>query len=174
MTEQEMMEYIHVQYGEILKRESQPGIEERVLAGLIARESRGGFALTPQGPGGTGDEGHGRGLCQIDDRSHASWIATAQWWEPDTNIRYAVQRVLLPDYAYFSGLLFLDATAERPVRVLRSTLASYNCGPRLVRQCITDDLDVDTYTTGGNYSQEVIRLGEIYGNLPELQPYQVM
>lgn len=40
-----------------------------LLAAVLDNESRGGDVLSPPGPGGTADNGHGRGLMQLDDRA---------------------------------------------------------------------------------------------------------
>lgn len=66
-------------------------VDPVVLAAILERESRGGDALTPQGPRGTGDGGHGRGLMQIDDRWHGPFIATGLWREPPFALLYAAR-----------------------------------------------------------------------------------
>ena len=63
-----------------------------VLA-IGARESGWGSFLSPTGPTGTGDGGHGRGLMQIDDRAFPKWCLQRQddgsftWQDPVENIR---------------------------------------------------------------------------------------
>lgn len=66
-------------------------VDPVVLAAIMERESRGGDALTPPVPSGTGDGGHGRGLMQIDDRWHGPFIATGLWREPAFALLYAAR-----------------------------------------------------------------------------------
>ena len=80
------------------------------LAGIMYRESYGGLALTPPGPGGTGDfakraagwksgaytapatgmpedgRGWGRGLMQVDFGVHNDWVTTHNWADPAVNV----------------------------------------------------------------------------------------
>lgn len=66
-------------------------VDPIVLAAILERESLGGDALTPPGPRGTGDGGHGRGLMQIDDRWHRAFVATGLWREPPFSLLYAAR-----------------------------------------------------------------------------------
>lgn len=66
-------------------------VDPVVLAAILERESLGGDALTPPGPRGTGDGGHGRGLMQIDDRWHGSFVDTGLWREPAFALLYAAR-----------------------------------------------------------------------------------
>lgn len=66
-------------------------VDPVVLAAILERESLGGDALTPPGPRGTGDGGHGRGLMQIDDRWHGPFVATGLWREPPFALLYAAR-----------------------------------------------------------------------------------
>jgi len=63
-------------------------IDPFLLCAIIERESGSGVYLSPPGPGGTGDNGHGRGLAQIDDRSHGAWLSANDWTNPEINITY--------------------------------------------------------------------------------------
>ena len=58
----------------IRKVAAQYQIPPALIAGIGSRESHWGLALSPVGPTGTGDNGHGRGLMQIDDRWHKDFI----------------------------------------------------------------------------------------------------
>jgi len=79
-------------YGDLILEESQvAGISPITTVELGMRESAWGDALSPPGPGGTGDGGHGRGLMQIDDRSNADWLAANDWTDPRTNVRKGLQ-----------------------------------------------------------------------------------
>src|SRR4051812_32892658 len=68
------------------------GVDVYLLAAICDRESLGGYALTPTGPSGTGDHGHGLGLLQIDARFHPEFAlqklsdGTFAWQDPQMNI----------------------------------------------------------------------------------------
>lgn len=133
-----------------------------LLAAICDRESRGGLTLKPTGPAGTGDGGHGRGLCQIDDRFHVSFITSsdgygkALWKQPVFNILYAAK--LLRDN--------VDALLD-----VSLALSAYNAGVARVRAAADlvpvgkDDATTlelrrkaaDGKTAGGNYAADVLR-----------------
>lgn len=136
-----------------------PSVDPFLLAAIIDRESLGGLALAPPGPGGLGDGGHGHGLGQIDDRSHGSFLAAkfedgdSLWAEPAWNLLYA-GRLL-------SKLLHATA-GDVPVSV-----AAYNCGLHRAQSALAPLPQVgtraqriaalDKVTTGGNYVSEVLK-----------------
>src|SRR3972149_2829488 len=63
-------------YASIIKRvSSETGMDPFILAAIGERESRWGNALHPRGPAGTGDNGYGHGLMQIDSRTWSSMRA---------------------------------------------------------------------------------------------------
>jgi soluble lytic murein transglycosylase-like protein len=66
-------------------------LDPLVLAALLERESSGGEALSPPGPAGVGDCGHGRGLMQIDDRWHRLFVSTGLWAEPAFALLYGAR-----------------------------------------------------------------------------------
>lgn len=161
--------------------------EESVSPFLIVafgeRESRWGEALSPKGPRGTGDVGHGHGLLQIDDRSFASWLNSNDWGDPLTNIRKGVQ-VLKGKMNFFRGAdavpgltdgrdVTLSSTAAskrgvqpglysdpRPLSdpgvLLEAAVAAYNTGEGSVLQSLAARVKVDTTTAGKNYSADVL------------------
>ena len=133
-------------------------VDPLLLAAVVDRESLGGEALTPKGPTGTGDHGHGRGLSQLDDRSHPFTGCTddtgkALWKDPWLNLSYGC-RLLARLIGDFSG----DEAAA---------LAAYNAGAGRVRRVLTilpldaplaDRLRaVDSVTTGKDYASDVPR-----------------
>lgn len=126
-------------------------VDPLLLAAIMDRETLGGTApqLSVPGPSGTGDHGHGRGLMQVDDRAHASWLACHDWTDPAQNIDYGAA-VLAEGLRTFPGC--------EP-----GGIAAYNCGARRVRkvlQALGEDEDwvdaFDALTTGGNYVSDVI------------------
>lgn len=136
-------------------------IDPLLLGAIMDRETLGGESehLKPRGPAGRGDEGHGRGLMQIDDRYHSGFIqattpAGKPLWEiPAFNILYAAW--LLKENLN----AFTNETAP--------AVAAYNAGVRRVRNAlvalgpVSEDRfrvhAVDAVTTGGNYSADVLK-----------------
>lgn len=128
------------------------------MAAIVDRESLGGEALKPQSPAGFGDGGHGRGLAQVDDRYHESFITarfddavTPIWTDPTFNILYGAR---------------LLANAHRLTGSWLVSVAAYNAGlTRATRASRTvsgnDELALlaalDRATTGGNYVSDVLR-----------------
>ncbi len=128
-------------------------IDPVLLAAIMDRESRGGEALTPPGPSGTGDCGHGRGLMQIDDRYHSAFVSTGLWAEPPFSILYAARLLELNQRA-------LGGSIELAV-------AAYNCGAARVRTATAGIVETaarlaaaDRCTTGGNYASDVLKRRE--------------
>ncbi|MGB3495908.1 MAG: SH3 domain-containing protein [Elainellaceae cyanobacterium] len=126
-------------------------LDASVVAGIGSRESAWGRFLSPRGPGGTGDGGHGRGLMQIDDRYHQSFIASGRWSNPKDNIDYAVDQVLANYYSYLDRNTTLQGR-----ELLRGAIAAYNSGLSNVTRAISQGRDVDYYTTGQDYSWDVL------------------
>lgn len=133
-----------------------------LLAAICDRESRGGLALTPPGPSGTGDKGHGRGLGQIDDRFHPGFVNATDsagrhlWKQPAFNVLYAAK--LLREA--------VDALGDVPL-----ALSAYNAGVARVKAAVfavplpdaqgellaRQRKAADSKTTGGNYAADVLR-----------------
>jgi soluble lytic murein transglycosylase-like protein len=138
------------------------GVDPFLLAAIVDRESLGGEALTPKGPTGTGDGGHGRGLAQIDDRSHIGFTTAtfadggSLWQDPAFNLLYAA-RLLRNNIVAFNGNT-------------RAAVAAYNCGNRKVARTLmsleptTTEAErnkaIDALTTGGDYASDVLRRRE--------------
>lgn len=125
-----------------------------LLAGIGSQESRWGLALTPKGPEGTGDGGHGRSLFQVDDRWHPEHINSGDWKIPAKHIPYACS-VLRWSIDYFSkntGLTGLIA--------LQGGVAGYNRGPKGIVDNWNSGRDLDAGTALNKYSASVFnRMG---------------
>jgi soluble lytic murein transglycosylase-like protein len=155
------------------------GVSPFLIAAIMDRESRYGQALRPPGPAGTGDNGHGHGLMQIDDRSHAAFIATGGWKIPRQAITYATRNVIKPALNYFKARPGAGATVRvpsssyaarqgvppgtypdpRPLEgtlLVRATVAAYNTGPLNVLRAVAARRDPDTTSTGSDYGQDVL------------------
>lgn len=111
------------------------GLESTLVFGVMQIESGGRNII--------GDGGHGRGLMQIDDRSHAQWLAAhSSGLDPESNIDYGCA-ILRADIDYFKG-------------DVRAGVAAYNCGPGNAAAGQRESGNPDKYTTGGNYSTRVL------------------
>lgn len=93
-------------YADVILRVGQEtGISPFLIAQLGYRESLWGAssALDVPGPAGRGDNGHGHGLFQIDDRSFGTWLATHNWQDPYTNCSFAIGTVLQGKINFFTA-----------------------------------------------------------------------
>lgn len=119
-----------------------------VLLAQCSRET-GGIHNIP------GDSGHGRGLMQIDDRWHGSWLkAHMEGFDPASNIDYAAS-LLASEVKYFNAL---DAG-----------LAAYNSGRGNVKKAIRKGFKVDHYTAHGDYSKDVLERAKEFKKLLEAE-----
>lgn len=134
------------------------GVDPFVLAAIMDRESRGGEACHPPGPGGTGDGGNGLGLMQIDKRHHQTFAAAVMpngapmWKSPTFNTLYGA-KLLAHNLA--------EAGNDYPLAI-----AGYNCSlRRAILACIQASGEdaiarriklLDPLTTGGNYVSDVL------------------
>lgn len=158
MTETEVLEHIRDEYGDLLEASALKwNVRKEVLAGIMCRESAGGYTLHPPGPAGTGDGGHGHGLMQIDDRSFGEFCASALWQDPQSNIDFGA-RVLVEKRTY----MISHTVSLGDVVLERCAIAGYNCGAARVVQALRGGLDIDWFTTQRNYSREVLRMADAY------------
>lgn len=171
------------QYAPIILRVArETNLDPFLIFALGDRESQWGDALTPKGPGGTGDFGHGRGLMQIDDRSNAAWLAANDWRDPYKNVRRGAE-ILLGKMRFFTGksivkgytdgmFVSIDKSAEklgvapgkyrdpRPLsgtRLIEASIAAYNTGEANVLMAIAAGLPAETTTAHGDYLTDVWR-----------------
>ena len=136
-------------YSDVIKRvSSETGMDPFIIAAIGERESRWGNALHPRGPAGTGDNGYGHGLMQIDSRTWSSWLSSHDWTDPYTNIRKGAE-ILSSNMDYFAGK-GLEGDEQ-----VQAALAAYNRGPGNVWAAIEADLSPDWGTAGGNYASDV-------------------
>lgn len=105
-------------YGDIiLTAAKRTGVSPFIIYAIGDQESRWGDALTPKGPGGTGDFtarswgssptppdglGWGRGIMQIDFNAHKDWIQKNNWRDPLTNVMKGLE-VYTAARSYFSS-----------------------------------------------------------------------
>lgn len=140
------------------------GIEDLLIYGLGSRESDWGLSLHPPGAAGTGDKaprrappwpyplppdglGWGRGLMQIDYQN--DFGKTGPWRDAAQNIEFGTA-LLAANIAHFTThpLNGFDPVA--------AGVAAYNCGIGAVTRAWHNGEPIDRYTTGKNYSSDVL------------------
>jgi hypothetical protein len=104
-------------------------------------------------------EYHGFSFWQIDIDSFPDFVSSGDWKNPVKAVFKAVQvlegkRKYIITHAQIQGDL-----------LNRAITSAYNAGEGNAIKCISRKLDIDTYTTGHNYSKDVWRLREIYKTL---------
>lgn len=160
---------------DILRVAKEEGLSPFLLAGFMEQESGFGMGLSPKGPTGTGDAGHGHGLMQIDDRSHREFLSkrtadgTPLWQIPYENLKYAAKVykdaaryfkmdgkgkkvVVKPgDYAAKQGVRPGTYADPRPLQgdaLVAAAIASYNTGQGNVIKALAAGKPPDFTTTG--------------------------
>ena len=144
-------------YWPMFKRaEAQTGMPAKMLSAICWRESLFGAALTPPGPAGTGDFGHGRGLMQIDDRWHKDFVAGELWKDAQANIIKGAE--ILHDALGF----FVQRGYSGP-KLWSCAISAFNAGCSAVLKAVTTEKpgDPDSPTTGRNYSRDVLSKAEM-------------
>jgi hypothetical protein len=130
-------------------------LDALVLAALCDRESGGGDFLSTKGPDGVGDGGHGRGLMQIDDRYHKTFIAAlgvdgvALWKRPWANILYGASLLAFNLSQFGRDYIPAIASYNASLDNVRNLIHSADAGADRVAL-------VDTITTGHNYTKDVL------------------
>jgi hypothetical protein len=120
-----------------------------VVGAMASRESNAGDSLDS---GGRGDSGHGHGIMQIDDRSHAAWIRKNDWQDPATNICRGTE-------------IFKDnivrRNIENPEHAIRVGLNEYNTGGSAYTEYRNNNnTPIDTGTEGNNYGKDTLLRAE--------------
>lgn len=115
------------------------GRSPALLMGVASRESNMGQVLV-------GDNGNAITLMQINRRFHGGWT---RQHEP-TDHRAGIDK----------GAEILTEEIQRFGGAVRPGVAAYNTGHGSVEKAIAQGLDVDVYTTGGDYSKDVLQRAE--------------
>ena len=114
-----------------------------------------------------GDDGHGRGWLQIDDRLHASWLNAHAGCRDGTWVaRYlsALPPGRVPTLAASimraieildGNLAFAEMRRVPEDQRVRFAVAAYNCGPRGAIKGLANG-GVDSLTAGHDYSADVL------------------
>jgi soluble lytic murein transglycosylase-like protein len=132
-------------------------VDPWLLAAVVDRETLGGEACHPRGAHGTGDNGNGLGLAQLDRRFHASFAAAeflgqALWQDAAFNL-LAAATLLRANLDRFGGCTMQAVAAYNasPARV-RSAVAALPEGHSPVQRLAA----VDSCTTGRDYVTDVL------------------
>ncbi|KAG8452194.1 hypothetical protein GDO86_004112, partial [Hymenochirus boettgeri] len=123
----------------------QTGMPAAVIAGISSRESRAGRLLNK----GWGDGGNAFGIMQIDKRWHTP-IGT---WDSEEHFLQAT-RILIDMYQTVSRK-YSGWTREQH---LKGAIAAYNAGAGRIKSFE----EVDSHTTGQDYSNDVVARAQFY------------
>ncbi len=165
------LRFIRERYGALIEASAaRHGHRPEVVAGIMMRETEGGLSrwCDPRGPACLGDNGHGHGLMQIDDRSFPEYCAGPEWKDPASNIEFGC-RVLAGKRAYLRTHL-PDGSELSDGELERAAVAAYNCGEGNVRQAIERREDPDSRTAGRDYSRSVLAFAARYHELDDSVP----
>jgi soluble lytic murein transglycosylase-like protein len=151
----------------ILAAAAKYSLAPSLICAIGSRESNWGQGsdMRPKGPAGTGDWaprnpkvwgyamppdglGWGRGLVQI-DYGEGVFGRTGDWMDAAANIDFGSNELA-------SNIKHYTANPQTGVDPVRAAVAAYNCGQGNVNKAISDGYDVDHYTTGGDYSTDVM------------------
>ena len=121
-----------------------------VLAAIDSRESRFGVLLDADG---LGDAGHGHGEMQIDDRSHETFCSNGGWKDLASSLAYVHRNVIIPSYNYLANRF--GYFGANYANLFWGVVAAYNCGAGNVAKAVANGDDVDSRTTGHDYSADV-------------------
>lgn len=162
------------QYADIILRVAEEEkVPPAVIAGLLSRETDFGRSsgLDVKGPGGRGDNGHGHGLMQIDDRSWGDWLKANRWQDPYVNIKQGT-RILKGKLAFLSakgkGTIKIGGKQYPDVRPLSGDalyaagIAAYNTGEGNVIRNLAQGKPAEVSTHGGDYATDVVKRARRY------------
>ncbi len=125
-----------------------------VLAGIVMRESRG------KKPDIRSADGRDHGLMQINNRSFPEFCSGEDWKNPQKNIEFGAHVLALKRQ-------YLARRVDDLGLLERASIAAYNCGEGNVAKAIKNGEDIDSRTTGRDYSKAVLEYAEAYGGLVE-------
>ena len=142
-------------------------LDPSLICAIGSRESNWGQGsdMRPKGPSATGDWasrnpqkwgyamppdglGWGRGLMQV-DYAESDFGKTGPWMDPTANILFGSNELA-------TNVKHYTANPIPGVDPQRAAVAAYNCGQGNVANAIRDGYDVDHYTTGRDYSTDVL------------------
>jgi len=155
------------------------------LMAIASRETN----LDPKWLTKAGDGGHGHGLMQVDVRFDPEWVRSGKWRDPRECVLKGAD-VLMTKYAdvLTSGGKRISVKSSKTgvstsfiakkvegAEAQAVTIASYNAG-RWAHYAVSKGRDVDTYTTGRDYSGDVTARAAVFRDLltnketPQIRP----
>lgn len=121
-------------------------VRPAAVAGILSRETRGLPAYF------IGDHGHGHGPMQIDDRSFPAICQEYRAGKKTNEEMISFGAQVLRQKA-----MFLRQNPRVPHTILeQAAIAAYNCGEGRVQRIILSGKNIDSATTGGNYSADIL------------------
>ncbi|XP_016887901.1 lysozyme g-like isoform X1 [Cynoglossus semilaevis] len=123
------------------------GVEPALIAAIISRESRAGNCLS----GGYGDGGNAFGLMQVDINPRGGGHTARGEWNSKEHIEQGTE--ILVHFIKTISAKFPWSQEQK----LKGGIAAYNAGDQRVTST-----NVDEYTTGGDYSNDVIARAQWY------------
>lgn len=138
------------------------GHNPAILAAILSRETHGNplWCKIPADGGTLGDNGHGHGPMQIDDRTFPEFCAAWRKNELTTEHGIVFGAAVLASKRLEVRLRYLDFCT--PLDALRRAVAAYNVGIVSVWRMVRDGRDIDTQTTKGDYSADVMLRAEVF------------
>lgn len=132
------------------------------VADLLAIGSR-ETNLDPKWLRRKGDNGHGCGLMQIDDRSFPEFTSSTKWQDARLGILKGAEVLMQKWHDYENNIgkrvsvkgSTFTAKAASGATAQHIVISSYNCG-RWAQFCFARGLDIDKYSTGKDYGRDVM------------------
>jgi hypothetical protein len=133
-------------------------IDPALLAGMMSRETRVGLLLDRRG---IGDNGHGYGVLQINNRSFGKQLKRVNWRDPRVNMELAADILdsFARDLEERAAALRLTPTSDE---LFRWTISAYNTGPERALSGFMRHHDSDAYTTGHDYGADVLARADYF------------
>lgn len=116
------------------------GVPVHILLAVASRET--GIGTAEQFQMYKGDFGNGKGIMQIDQRWHSDFTSTYAPNDHKANIEY--------------GTSLLAQNLKANSGDWRKAIAAYNAGQGNVNKAVRENRNVDYYTTGQDYSKDVL------------------
>jgi Transglycosylase SLT domain len=154
-------------FGPISDASAEYAIPPSLICAIGSRESNWGQGsdMRPKGPAGTGDWaprnpdkwkyamppdglGWGRGLMQV-DYAQSDFGKTEKWKDPRDNFLFGAKELA-------DNITHYKSHPTTGVDPLAAAVAAYNCGQGNVNKAIKNGVDIDSYTTGHDYSRDVL------------------
>ncbi len=142
------------------------GIACRETGGLIVKYVNKGFKLNELLERMKGDYTngiyHGYSLFQIDVRSFPDFINSGDWKDLNLSAVKALQVLQGKNMILLKTSVFMSLSEEMKERAVT---AAYNCGEGNVIAVLQKNEDIDSRTTGRDYSKKVFEFRKIYESL---------